>query len=109
MKRKRLTKARRAEILKAQGGCCVSWGCTETRNLIEEHSTVFAWTGEQADQLMCAACHKEKTRLDMGRIAKVKRIQKREAGLTKKKRPIRSRGFDKTRRKKMDGTVEVKR
>jgi len=106
VKRKRLTKAARAAMLEAQGGCCVVFGCTETTGLIEEHSTVFAWTGEQADQLMCPMHHKLKTRSDIKRIAKVRRLRK---GPKKGKRPIRSRGFDKTKRKRMNGTVEVKR
>jgi len=105
VKRKRLTKARRAEILSNQGGLCVVWGCTETRGLIEEHSTPFTWTGELPDQLMCEAHHKEKTRLDIGKIAKVKRIRKKAAGETKQKRPIKSRGFDKTKTKGFDGKV----
>ena len=105
MKRRRLTKAARAAMLERQGGCCCVFGCTETEGLIEEHSVVFAWTGEAADQLMCPAHHKLKTALDIGRIAKVKRLRK---GPKCAKRKIRSRGFDKTRRKKMDGTVMLK-
>ena len=90
-------------MLQRQGGCCVVFGCTETTRLIEEHSTPFTWTGEKADQLMCELHHKEKTRLDIGKIAKVNRIRK---GQKKSKKPLHSRGFDKTRRKRMDGTVE---
>lgn len=83
----------------------MSWGCTETRGLIEEHSTPFTWTGAKADQLMCVTCHKIKTLRDVKNIAKVKRLQR---GRKPTKRPIKSRGFDKTRSRKMDGTV-VKR
>lgn len=105
-RRVRLTKAERAELLRQQGGLCVVWGCTESRNLIEEHSTPFVWTGQKADQLMCPEHHKEKTaKIDAPRIAKVNRIRKRAAGKMKPKRKIRSRGFDKTKRKHMDGRV----
>lgn len=88
MKRKRLSKAKRAEILARQGGLCVVWGCTESRGLIEEHSTPFTWTGAEADQLMCVRHHKEKTRADIKKIAKVKRLRR---GPRKSKRPIKSR------------------
>lgn len=106
MRRRRLTKQERADMLERQGGCCVVFGCTETKNLIEEHSTPWVWTGEKADQLMCATHHSLKTPKDVRAIAKVKRIQKRERGEVKKKRAIKSRGFDRTKRKRMDGTVE---
>lgn len=93
MKRRRLTPSERAALLERQGGLCVSWGCEESENLIEEHSTPFVWTGGPATQLMCKGCHKEKTRRDIKAIAKVKRIQKRERGEEKKKRKIPSKPF----------------
>lgn len=98
----RLTKSARDALLKAQGGCCVVWGCTETRDLIEEHNTPSTWTGQRADQLMCELHHKIKTRDDIKKIAKVRRIQK---GPRKAIRTIRSRGFDKTLSKKLSGEV----
>ena len=100
-------------MLARQGGCCVVWGCTETRGLIEEHSTPHTWTGAKADQLMCTACHKQKTKLDAGRIAKTRRIANGKTQYDKRAAKggtrIKSRGFDKTRSKKMDGTVEPRR
>jgi hypothetical protein len=105
MKRARLTKEERRKMLADQGGLCIGWGCTEWRGLIEEHSTPFTWTGQKADQLMCGACHKIKTRADIKAIAKVKRIRR---GKRPAKRPIKSRGFDKSLSKKMSGEV-VKR
>ena len=113
MKRTRLTPTERAAMLARQGGCCVSWGCTETRGLIEEHSTPHTWTGAKADQLMCTTCHKPKTKLDAGRIAKTRRIANGKTQYDKRAAKggtrIKSRGFDKTRSKKMDGTVEPRR
>jgi hypothetical protein len=102
VKRRRLTKSERAALLCAQGGLCIVWGCTESRGLIEEHSTPFTWTGAKADQLMCVPHHKEKTRRDIKAISKVKRIRR---GKRPTKRPIRSRGFDKTKSRKMSGEV----
>lgn len=112
MKRTRLSPTERAAMLARQGGCCVVWGCTETRGLIEEHSTPHAWSGGKADQLMCVAHHKEKTRADIKAIAKVRRIARGKTQYDKRKKAggtrIKSPGFAKLR-KKFDGSVEVKR
>lgn len=93
VKRRRLTPSERAALLERQGGLCVSWGCEESENLIEEHSTPYTWTGEKPDQLMCKDCHKEKTRRDIKAIAKVKRIQKKERGEERAKRRLPSKPF----------------
>ena len=110
-RRVKLTPASRAALLEGQGGCCVVWGCTETRGLIEEHSTPFTWTGAKPDQLMCVACHKAKTRADIKKIAKVRRIRNGKTQADKRKANgsrMKSRGFDKTRSRKFSGEV-VKR
>lgn len=52
--------------------------------------------------------HKAKSRADVKAIAKVNRIHARQDGL-KKTRPIASKGFDKNKRRKFDGTVEKRR
>lgn len=59
-------------------------------------------------QLLCAACNLTKTAADRERIDKSRRIRKREAGDGPTKRPIRSRGFQKNLRRKMNGTVETR-
>lgn len=53
-------------------------------------------------------CHPAKTALDRKMIARSNRIIKRIDGTRRPRKPIPGRGFDKTMRKKMDGTV-VKR
>lgn len=104
MKRRRLSPSARAVMLKKQGGRCCVRGCTETRGLIEEHSTPFTWTGALPDQLMCVPCHKEKTRRDIKNIAKVNRLagktssqvsrrEKRGYSLIQGKTKIESAGF----------------
>lgn len=108
MNRRRLTPTERAAMLARQGGCCVVWGCTETRGLIEEHSTPFAWRADKPDQLMCVQHHKEKTKLDIKAIAKVRRIVYKKTQFDKRKAKggtrIKSRGFSNLR-KKFDGSV----
>lgn len=109
MTRQRLTPTERAAMLARQGGCCVVWGCDETRGLIEEHSSPHTWTGAKADQLMCVAHHKQKTRADIKAIAKARRIARGKTQFDKRKAKggtrIPKRGFSKLLRKKMDGSV----
>jgi 5-methylcytosine-specific restriction protein A len=51
--------------------------------------------------------HKVKTKADTARIRKADRVAKKHLGLKpKSKTPIKSRGFDKSRRRRMNGTVE---
>lgn len=109
MKRRRLTPRERAALLSRQGGCCCVFGCVETRDLIEEHSTPFALKAGRADQLMCKAHHAVKTRADVKGIAKAKRLSgetSSQYSRRKQKGPqLKSRGFDKRLRKKMSGEV----
>lgn len=100
--RKYLTKREHDALLLNQGGLCASWGCTSTGPFHADHHIPNAWEPGKPSQLLCIPCHKAKTKLDVKNIAKVKRLQK---GPKKSKRPMRSRGFDKTKSKKMDGSV----
>lgn len=105
--RKYYTKKEWDAQLEKQGGECAT--CSSIGPFDADHETPNAWEPGKPTQLLCKPCHKAKTKLDVKKIAKVRRIQKREAGETKKKRKIQSPGFRKDVRKKMDGTVEKKR
>ena len=74
-----------------------------------DHSTPHALGGGNgADNLqnLCIPCHRAKTRHDVKAIAKVKRIVRKQAGTWRPNRKrIRSRGFDKRLRRRMDGSV----
>lgn len=78
-----------------------------------DHEIPLGAGGKDHDQValvpLCKPCHALKTSADAKRIAKTRR----QAGLTgqqarrKRKGPtMKSRGFDKRYKKKMDGTVE---
>ena len=103
--RKYYTDAEWDAQLARQGGLCASWGCTSSGPFHADHHIPNAWEPGKPSQLLCIPCHKAKTKQDVKNIAKVKRIRKREAGETKKKRPIPGRGFDKTKTKGFDGKV----
>lgn len=50
-------------------------------------------------RLLCLPCHKEKTKDDVARIAKAKRVEARHLGAVRPKGKIQSRGFAKKERK----------
>lgn len=122
-KRKYLTEAQKREVRERQQNCCAMCGkglefAVRTTGATQfDHIIPLALNGSNDldnFQALCRACHvNEKTRLDRKNIAKAKRC---EAKLTvgkprprkKWSRPIQSRGFDKTRRRKMNGEVEGK-
>lgn len=72
---------------------------------VHQHATGGADDAENLRPL-CEPCHKIKTRNDAKARGKVRRL--RGETCNGPKRPINSRGFDKTRRRKMNGTVEAR-
>lgn len=50
-------------------------------------------------RLLCIPCHKDKTKDDVARIAKAKRVEARHLGAVRPKGKIQSRGFVKKERK----------
>lgn len=69
-----LTRREYDELLHKQNGRCCVEGCQEIEGLIGEHSTPEKWRHAKPDQLMCVAHHKIKTRSDIRKIWKVKRL-----------------------------------
>lgn len=106
-----LTRRERAAMMLAQEGKC-GCGCGQKLGLriIGEHTIPVALGNSgKPDALYREECALAKTRLDIWRIAKMKRQRgdkgqqaRRKAGKTKQ---IRSRGFDKSLRKRFDGSV----
>jgi 5-methylcytosine-specific restriction endonuclease McrA len=88
--------SRRERILASQGGVCGYPGCTATKGLEIDHRIALELGGKEADENLWALCgphHAQKTKLDAKLIAKARRIRKTEAGETRSKKPIQSRGF----------------
>lgn len=103
--RKAMTPKRRAAILTRHGGRCARAGCEITEGLEIDHIIPLELGGSDADHNLEPLCDPHH-QLDVRMIARARRIRKREAGETRPKRPIKSRGFDKTLRKRFDGSVE---
>lgn len=118
--RRKLTPAQRAVLWNRQNGKCAC-GCDEPltgkTSIDEDEHEIARWiSGDDSlanRRLMLKGHHAKKTAEDQRIIAKIKRQIAKAAGTWRSNRKkirgrtkIESRGFDKTLRKKLDGTVE---
>ncbi len=94
----------RARLFALRGGRCYlcSGKIDSTREAFDiEHEIPWEISRDNSDdnlQLAHRKCHKAKTAVDAGDIAKVKRIEAKHKGFYPKSRaPIRGRGFANTR------------
>lgn len=114
-KRKPLSRLEFARLALEQDGKCAC--CSEKldfrpRQIIDEHLHPLADGGSNEMEnraLYCVGCAKAKTLKEVTPRARSKRYAEGRTQADKRKAAggsrIRSRGFDKTYRKKMDGTV----
>jgi 5-methylcytosine-specific restriction endonuclease McrA len=96
-----MTAKRRARILRLRGAVCAHPDCDRTDGLEIDHIVPLELGGTEDDENMeplCAEHHREKTRADVKRIAKARRIRKREAGEERRKAKIPVRAFPKIKR-----------
>lgn len=112
MKRRPLTPGQRRYLIELQGGrCgCGCLGALDSGPVIDEHIQPLDLLGSNHisnRSLWLAACSARKTaEVDLPKIAKVRRQRKKALKPRKhSKRPIKSRGFDRKRRRHMDGSV----
>lgn len=112
-RRKPLTKKQRAELAVRQEGLC-GCGCGKklnhlTEGTIDEH-VLPLWCGGTNDldnrQLWRKPCAAKKTAQEAKERGHIKRIIKKSDPATRKPPRLKSRGFDRTLRKKMNGSVE---
>lgn len=120
--RRAMTLSRKKAIHARCEGLC-GCGCGKTVPLtgpgvVYDHRIALDLGGPDEDwnvvPLIADPCNKAKTKLDAKLIAKSRRLRKRTDGTRKPRPPIPTRkltggGFDTRLRKKMDGTVEVRR
>ena len=113
--RRYLTPKERKAMWDAQNGsCAVCKAPTSLAGMIAEHTIPVALGNtEKPDALLCKPCADRKTfgtkattyGSDIHALAKIKRIRRKMTLPTTEGRSIQSRGFDKTLRRKFDGTV----
>ena len=115
--RSALTPNRKARIWAREGGIC--WYCgvsvdLDGQGVIYDHRDPLWISGKDDDAnlfpIHAAPCNRLKTSKDLKAIAKVRRLlkkaQKKPPGPTRSpKRRIKSRGFDKTVKRRLDGRV----
>jgi 5-methylcytosine-specific restriction endonuclease McrA len=109
--RRSMTQKRRAEVFLACAGRCARCDVKLTGAWEADHR-VQLWMGGADDltniEALCLPCHRgAKTPADATARAKVKRIIRNSSPetRTRSKRPIRSRGFDKTKTRKFNGEI----
>jgi len=113
--RRAMTPARKRRIHTARGGKCSGCGKdvpVSGPGVTYDHTGTLWITGSDGDDdinLLCDDCDDEKTPKDLSRIAKTKRQRSKHIGDTKPKKPIPSRGFNKTLRRRFNGRVEPRR
>lgn len=110
--RKAFTQKQRAQAFLNAGGRCERC-LTKLTGTWELDHIVSLWMGGAHEpsnwQCLCVACHRcNKTPADAKARAKVKRIEKKADPVTRKPSRMQSRGFDKSIRRKMNGTIERK-
>lgn len=108
MARRKPTPAKaRAEAIARTNGICAVPGCGKPIRDVDHTIPHFFTQDDRPENLtgMCVAHHAEKTRQDIKAIAKVKRIIAKHRGEVAPKRTIRSAGFPKHLRRKMNGEV----
>ena len=109
-KRKGFTPSQRLAVYERARGSCERCNDTLTDVWHIDHRVPLAQGGDHHMrnwQALCISCHRIKTKGDVSKIAKTKRLIRNE---TEPKKPsrLKGRGFSKKLRKRMDGTVEAR-
>jgi 5-methylcytosine-specific restriction endonuclease McrA len=108
MKRRNWTTKRRLALFNTHDGIChLCKGKIESGQAWEVEHVIAIELGGDDDEANCRPahfkCHKAKTRDDVGKIAKAKRVEARHTGASRPKGNLQSRGFDKVERPKKPG------
>ena len=104
----------RLRVFEAHGGVCHISGrkIRAGEKWEADHVIALINGGENRETNLAPALsdkHKAKTRADVRQKSDVARKRQKHLGIkTDSGRKLQSRGFDKTRRKKLNGTVEVR-
>ena len=106
--RVKLTPKRRLEVLIAFGGRCNT--CKEKITGPFDIDHVLALINGGSNEVgnlvpLHPECHRLKTKGDVKIAAKIKRLNAREDGTRRERKPIQSRGFDTTKSRRFDGSV----
>ena len=111
MTRRRFSaKALVARLLEFDGRCAICRVVTGGAAGLEwDHIIPLEMGGDDALsnlQPLCRGCHKGKTSIDVGHIAKANRMQQREAGIKRQPRSVMPGSRASGWRRKLDGSTE---
>lgn len=106
-----MTEARKRRIWTAHHGKCICGEpvpVTGPGVIYDHHETLWMGGAEHDGNVrpLCAICNLIKTAFDATKRAKTKRQQQMAPGAPRAPSALRSRGFQKTLRKRMNGKVE---
>lgn len=113
MKRPPIPRKLRAQAMAKNSGICMHQGCTKP-GFICEHLVPWFFVQEHKLENLEPRCREhatEKTRKDQKDIGHIRRASGETGQYARRKRngpQIKSRGFDRSLRKKMNGTIEVR-
>lgn len=105
MKRTEFSAKVRKEAYARSKGFCENKACgcqLQTGKFHYDHIIPSRLGGEASVvncQVLCVACHGEKTPKDIAQMAKAERQHRKHIGATRPKPKIQSRGFDKTEKR----------
>jgi 5-methylcytosine-specific restriction endonuclease McrA len=114
--RKAMSDARKRRIWEREGGKC--WMCGQVTAMTGpevryDHRIPIELSGSEDDSnvfpLHREPCDRIKTKADAAKIAKMRRLRKKRDPDTRKPSVMKSRGFDKTVKRRLNGTVERKK
>lgn len=107
--RRAMTPKRRLEaLLRSEGRCDRCKVKLGSAFEVDHRISLFLGGADDASNTvaLCVPCHRGvKTPADAAKHAKVKRLIAREDGTRRPRKPILSRGFDKTKSRKFSGEV----
>jgi 5-methylcytosine-specific restriction endonuclease McrA len=105
---RRVSAGTRAKILAATGHVCARPGCPERATDVDHILPLWLGGSNREKNLegLCPAHHSAKTKAEASLRAKAKRVEARDQGTRRPRKAIPSRGFDKSKRKRMNGKVE---
>lgn len=118
MPRKPMTKARRNRIKKRDGEGCAIPDCPNMGEHVDHHIPLWLQPWSKLDleadenlRLICQPCHTRKTRAEAAARAKSKRLENERNGKPKtkakaNKKEIKSRGFDKNWKRRINKPTE---
>ena len=111
MKRPAISAQMRLQVFRDFGAVVLCQVCGNTQRIadvaIDHHLALIDGGAHEVANLrpLCTVCHKPKSATEHKNNAKVKRIVRKRSE-PKQPGTIKSRGFDKTWRKKLNGTTE---